>query len=149
MTEQRRNKIREMITQYAIGTQSDLVNRLTDAGFDVTQATVSRDIKALKLTKITDSRGIRRYTLPPAAEGDSPENDLSVFQSAFLSIEPANGMVVIRTRSGMAMAIAAVIDRLKLDQVAGCVAGDDTIFVAVRMHATAEAAARAIRQKME
>ena len=55
----------------------------------------------------------------------------------------------IRTRSGMAMAIAAVIDRLKLDQVAGCVAGDDTIFVAVRMHATAEAAARAIRQKME
>ena len=149
MTEQRRNKIRELITQYSIGTQSELVSRLTAAGFDVTQATISRDIKAMKLTKITDSRGVRRYTLPPAAEAESPENDLSVFQNAFLSIEPANGLVVIRTRSGMAMAIAAVIDRLKLDQVAGCVAGDDTIFVAVRMHATAEAAAKAIRQRME
>ena len=149
MTEQRRNKIRELITQYAIGTQSELVDRLTAAGFDVTQATVSRDIKTLKLTKVSDNRGIRRYTLPPVQEGDSPENDLSVFQNALLSIEPANGLVVIRTRSGMAMAIAAVIDRLKLDQVAGCVAGDDTIFVAVRITATPESAARAIRQRME
>ena len=149
MTEKRRDKIRELITQYAIGTQSALVDRLNAEGFDVTQATVSRDIKALKLIKISDSRGNRRYAMPAAPEGDSPENDLSVFQNALLSMEPAGGLVVIRTRSGMAMAIAAVIDRLKLDQVAGCVAGDDTIFVAVRITATPESAARAIRQRME
>ncbi|MBQ6733859.1 MAG: arginine repressor [Lachnospiraceae bacterium] len=149
MTEKRRDKIRELITQYAIGTQSALVDRLNAEGFDVTQATVSRDIKALKLIKISDSRGNRRYAMPAAPEGDSPENDLSVFQNALLSMESAGGLVVIRTRSGMAMAIAAVIDRLKLDQVAGCVAGDDTIFVAVRITATPESAARAIRQRME
>ena len=148
MTQRRRNKIKELITQYAIGTQSELVARLNAAGFDVTQATVSRDIRALRLMKASDGKGGRRYALPESAPEDGMEHDLNVFRRACLSVEEASGLIVVRTRSGMAMALAAVIDRMQAEQVAGCVAGDDTILVAIRSGADAEQAVRTIRQWM-
>ena len=128
---ERHAKIIELIGKYAIETQEDLAARLNEAGFRVTQATVSRDIRELKLTKMTvDDR--QRYVIVPGPGGPMGDKYIGILREGFLSMEKAQNILVIKTVSGMAMAVAAALDALSWQEIAGCIAGDDTVFCAVR-----------------
>lgn len=131
----RQNKILELIDQYEIETQEDLAKRLLEAGFQVTQATISRDIRELDLTKVSGRDGRPKYAamdyggVPAAAYSNRYAR---VLQDGIVSVIPAGNLVVIRTVSGMAMAVAAAVDALGMEEIAGSIAGDDTILCAVR-----------------
>ncbi|MCQ2539623.1 MAG: arginine repressor [Acetatifactor sp.] len=132
MKKSRQNKIIEIIQKVDIDTQEELANRLKNAGFDVTQATVSRDIRELKLTKVSVGGGRQKYVVLQQEEGHLGDKYIRVLRDGFSSMEMAQNILVIKTVSGMAMAVAAALDALKLPEIVGCIAGDDTIFVAVR-----------------
>ena len=132
MKTNRQSKIIEIIQKNEVETQDELSALLEKDGFRVTQATVSRDIRELKLTKIPTAGGRQKY----AVITDAPEN-LSkkyerVLREGFLSMDMAQNILVIKTVSGMAMAVAAALDAMHLHEVVGCIAGDDTIMCAVR-----------------
>ena len=127
----RHAKIIELIAQYDIETQEELAERLHDAGFKVTQATVSRDIRNLKLTKMSVDGGRQKYVVLKPDEGIS-EKYIRVLQNGYASMDMAQNILVIKTVSGMAMAVAAAIDAMKWKEVVGCIAGDDTIMCAIR-----------------
>lgn len=129
---ERRSKIIELIGKYQIETQEELAERLEQAGYSVTQATISRDIRELKLTKVPVGDGARqKYTLLPAGEVDLFQKYVRVLQDGLISMEPAENILVIKTISGMAMAVAAAVDNLELPGVAGTIAGDDTVMCAI------------------
>ena len=128
----RHSKIIDLINQYDIETQEELAAKLQEAGFAVTQATVSRDIRELKLTKIQADGGRQRYVVLEGPKGTSAAKFIRVLQDGFMSMDMAQNILVIKTVSGMAMAVAAALDALKFSEVVGCIAGDDTIMVAVR-----------------
>lgn len=128
----RHAKIIELITQYKIGTQEELAEYLNNSGFKVTQATVSRDIRDLKLTKVSVDGGKQRYiVLKPEGDGMT-EKYMRVLQDGYASMDMAQNILVIKTVSGMAMAVAAAVDAMDWKEVVGCIAGDDTIFCAIR-----------------
>jgi len=128
---ERHSKIIELIGQYAIETQEELAERLNEAGFSVTQATVSRDIRELKLTKmVVDGR--QRYVVVYNEAGKLSEKYIGILREGFLSMDMAQNILVIKTVSGMAMAVGAALDSLHWNEVVGCIAGDDTIFCAIR-----------------
>ena len=132
MKSERRLKIIELIGKYEIETQEELADRLLAAGYSVTQATISRDIRELKLTKVPVGDGARqKYTLLQE-EADLYRRYVRVLQDGLLSLEQAENLLVIKTISGMAMAVAAAIDKLEIPGVAGTIAGDDTVMCAVR-----------------
>jgi len=132
MKQERRSKIIELIGKYQIETQEELAERLEQAGYSVTQATVSRDIRELKLTKIPVGDGARqKYTLLLDQEVDLIQKYVRVLQDGLISMEPAENILVIKTISGMAMAVAAAVDNLDLPGVVGTIAGDDTVMCAV------------------
>lgn len=125
----RHAKILSLIKEYDIATQTDLVDHLKKAGFDATQATVSRDIKALKLSKAAGENGKVRYVAPET--DPHPEKYLRVLKDSVTDIILSPGLIVVRTVPGMAMAAAASIDEWNNECIAGCIAGDDTIFCAL------------------
>ena len=129
----RQSKIIELIKRHDIETQDDLAEKLKKAGFDVTQATVSRDIKDMKLSKVLTKDGKNKYTVLASNSTDSlSERFVSIFREAVLSIDYAKNMVVLKTLDGMAMAVAASIDAMDHYQTLGCIAGDNTIFCVVK-----------------
>ncbi len=128
----RHEKIIELINKYAIETQEELADRLNAEGFSVTQATVSRDIRALKLTKMPIEGGRQKYAIIQTDENKLNEKYLRVLREAYISIDRAENIVVVKTVSGMAMAFAAALDAMKWHEVVGCIAGDDTIMCAIR-----------------
>ncbi len=128
---ERHAKILELIGRYAIETQEDLAEKLNEAGFCVTQATVSRDIRELKLTKMTVD-GRQRYTALRGQDGQMGEKYIGILREGFLSMDLAQNILVIKTVSGMAMAVGAALDALHWHEIVGCIAGDDTIFCAIR-----------------
>lgn len=131
MKDKRQEKILELIREYDIETQGELLRLLHLAGYAVTQATVSRDIRELHLIKAAEPGGKPKYT-SYAAENDSMQGRLGrVFRDGVVSIAAAQNILVIRTVSGMAMAVAAAIDAMNLPQIVGTIAGDDTIMCAV------------------
>ena len=133
MKKARHEKIVEIIQNQEVETQEELVELLKSAGFSVTQATVSRDIRLLNLTKIPVGDGRQKYALSEAgADGELEEKYLRVLREGFLSMEKAGNILVVKTVSGMAMAVAAALDALKFPEIIGCIAGDDTIMAAVR-----------------
>ena len=132
MKEKRQNKIREIIETKDIETQDELLSCLIQAGFQTTQATISRDIREMKLTKVSDGNGKQKYTVLQTADTDVLVKYHQVLNAGILNIDYAENMIVIRTVSGMAMAVAAALDNMNLPGVMGCIAGDDTIFCAVR-----------------
>lgn len=132
MKKRRRQKIMEIIEKESVATQEELVNRLSEAGFAVTQATISRDIRELKLSKVSDGTGRQKYTLIRNPDEGLEGKYIRVLRDGFLSMDMAQNILVIKTVSGMAMAVAAAIDALRFSEVVGCIAGDDTIMVAVR-----------------
>ncbi|MFG6327025.1 MAG: arginine repressor [Lachnospiraceae bacterium] len=127
----RHKKILELINKYEISTQEELAERLIDSGFLVTQATVSRDIRELSLTKVNSGMG-QRYAAVKTAERDLNKKLLKILKEGYLSSDLAGSIVVIKTEAGMAMAVAAALDAIVWNEVAGTIAGDDTIFCAVR-----------------
>lgn len=128
---ERHAKIIELIGKYAIETQEELAGRLNEAGFRVTQATVSRDIRELKLTKMTVD-GRQRYVIVPGPGSQLGDKYIGILREGFLSMDMAQNILVVKTVSGMAMAVAAALDALNWQEIAGCIAGDDTVFCAVR-----------------
>lgn len=131
MKMERRSKIIELIGKYQIETQEELGERLEKAGFSVTQATISRDIRELKLTKVSVDGVHQKYTLLQEKETNLYHKYVRVLQDGFLWMDQAENMLVIKTISGMAMAIAAAIDNLEVPGVVGTIAGDDTIMCAI------------------
>ena len=129
---QRHAKIVELINKYDIDTQEELARRLKEAGFRVTQATVSRDIRELRLTKIAVNGGKQKYMVMNNQSSELDEKYLRILREGFLSMDMAQNILVIRTVSGMAMAVAAAMDALNWKEIAGCIAGDDTIMCAIR-----------------
>lgn len=125
----RHNKILELINKYPITTQEELIEYLRADGYDVTQSTVSRDIKQLRLTKTMLADGKYRYQVPSVSEKGAQNNFGTIFSSSVISIENAMNIVVIKTFSGMAQAACAALDMMSFDAVVGTLAGDDTIIV--------------------
>lgn len=128
----RQNKIIELIRKYNIETQEELADFLTQAGFAVTQATISRDIRELKLMKVPMEDGRQKYGILQSQTTCLNEKFVRVLRDAFLSMEKAQNILVIKTVSGMAMAAAAALDSLSVEGIVGSIAGDDTIMCAIR-----------------
>ena len=143
MKRDRHAEIIRLIHEYDIGTQEELARRLNEEGYAVTQATVSRDIRALQLSKVTDEKGRVKYVLLKKTAPGSAEKLVRVLRDTFVSMDTADNLLVIKTVSGMAMAAAASIDAMHWPEIIGCIAGDDTIFCALR---SKEEAARAKRR---
>ena len=125
------SKIVELINSYDIETQEELAQRLEEDGFAVTQATVSRDIRDLKLSKVVMANGKQKYSLMPKQDGIS-EKYVRILGEAFVSMDMAQNILVVKTVSGMAMAAAAALDSMQMSEIVGCIAGDDTIMAAIR-----------------
>ena len=134
----RHTAILRIISEQEIETQDDLIAKLKENGFDVTQATVSRDIKQLGLVKTTDGEGKYRYSAPHPSSSGSDSKFKNILSEAIISSESAENMVVVRTYSGMANAAAAAIDALASDRILGSIAGDDTILIVTKNDETAE-----------
>jgi transcriptional regulator of arginine metabolism len=145
MKNERQKKIVELIQRYDIDTQEALVSRLAESGMTVTQTTVSRDIKELKLVKALTHDGAYKYVLP-----ETKKVALDAVRSASLSesvikVEAAKNIVVIKTYPGMANAVAVSVDTLEEPYVVGSVAGDDTILLVIRDDETAKEIERELK----
>ena len=132
MKKVRHLKIVELIEKFDIETQEELAARLKEAGFPVTQATVSRDIRELKLSKVPTAGGHQKYAVLSRDDSHMGDKYIRVLRDGFSSMDNAQNILVIKTVSGMAMAVAAAVDAMKFPEVVGCIAGDDTIMLAVR-----------------
>ncbi|MCH4192292.1 MAG: arginine repressor [Butyrivibrio sp.] len=132
MKRNRHDKIIELIGTHDVETQEQLADLLREAGYDVTQATVSRDIRELKLTKVSTGSGKQKYRIMEQGDDHLKDKYIQVLQNGYLSMDRAQNILVMKTVAGMAMAVAAALDALKMDEIVGCIAGDDTIMAAVR-----------------
>ncbi len=129
ITRVRRESIRELILNQRVETQEHLREMLLERGFDVTQATLSRDLARLEARRVSLPEGGTTYELP-GVPSVRPQGDLSSFREMIVSILEADSLIVIRTRTGTASHVALGIDESHFPEVAGTIAGDDTIFVA-------------------
>ena len=132
MKRKRHEKIIELIGKYDIETQEELADRLTAEGFQVTQATVSRDIRELKLSKVPGRAGRQKYALLNHEEHQMAAKYVGILREAFVSMDSAQNILVIKTVSGMAMAVGAALDNIGWKEIVGCIAGDDTVMCAIR-----------------
>ncbi len=138
MKVKRHNKILEIIENYDIETQEELIEKLRLAGYDVTQATVSRDIRELKLLKVTSEGGSYKYVVPGGGHSEHKHIYSKAIDGSIRSVEHSLNNIVIRTYPGMANAVAARIDSLHESDILGSVAGDDCIIMVTK---TVESAA--------
>ena len=133
MKPERHRKILELISDNAITTQEDLMQRLSEAGFSVTQATVSRDIKELRLVKVQSSDGRYVYAKPNQGQEEGAiESFRALLIQSLLHIDYANNMVVVQCKTGMANAVCRLMEQLHWKGIVGTLSGDDTIFVLMR-----------------
>jgi transcriptional regulator of arginine metabolism len=142
--------ILDLISTYEIETQDELCERLARSGYNVTQATVSRDIRELKLTKMVGAGGRQVYTRyhQNGLKEDEGGRHLRILREAVKTVQPACNILVIRTNAGMASAVATAIDAMELPGMAGCIAGDDTIMCAMQSEEMAKQAVEVINQKL-
>ena len=129
MKNNRHTKILELINKYPITTQEELIDYLRADGYEVTQSTISRDIKQLRLTKTLLPDGKYRYQASPVAEKGAKNNFDTIFSSSVIHIERAMNLVVIKTFSGLAQAACTAIDMMTFESIVGTIAGEDTILV--------------------
>ena len=144
MKQNRHQKIAELVSRYEIETQEELAEKLKEiaktdengtikeAGFTVTQATISRDIRQMNLSKLPTGNGRQKYVILKKENELLSDKYIRVLRDAFVSMDMAQNILVMRTVSGMAMAVAAALDAIHFGEVVGCIAGDDTIMIAVR-----------------
>jgi transcriptional regulator of arginine metabolism len=128
----RQSKIIELVNNNDIETQEELADLLTKAGYNVTQATISRDIRELKLTKIALEDGKQKYIILNTPAAVLSEKYVRVLKDGFVSVDMAQNIIVIKTVSGMAMAVAAALDALSIHGIMGCIAGDDTVMCVIK-----------------
>ncbi len=138
MKKNRHDKIIEIINNNVVETQEQLVSLLCKEGYDVTQATISRDIRQMKLTKMVLEDGRQKYVYTNADPKVMHDKYVNVLKAGYVSIDTAENLIVIKTVPGMAMALATATDALEVPQIVGCIAGDDTIFVALKTKEDAE-----------
>jgi transcriptional regulator of arginine metabolism len=129
MKKRRQAKIIELISAHQIETQEELQSLLLENGFDVTQATISRDIKELRLVKDLSSQGKYYYSTGKRNTENINRRAGGIFNESIISIDYAMNIVVIKCFAGMANAVCAAIDSMSIDEVLGSIAGDDTIFI--------------------
>lgn len=129
MKKERQEKIKEIILNNKIDTQEELIKKLKESGFVATQATMSRDIRELKLTKISDGTNGYYYVFPHSVRANEINKLNDSLTHLIVSVNCAMNIIVIKTHAGMAQAVATGIDNIQSDDILGCVAGDDTIFV--------------------
>ena len=132
MKTKRQRKIIELITNYDIETQEELAAKLVENGFNVTQATISRDIRALNLTKIATKGGKQKYAVQSSSDIVSNSKYMRVLNDGIITMDTAGNILVVKTVSGMAMAVAAALDAMQIKEILGCIAGDDTIMCVVK-----------------
>ncbi len=145
----RHEKIVELIRLHEIETQEELADRLCAAGFQVTQATVSRDIRELKLSKVPIGRGRQKYVAFAQDEEHLGDKYIRVLKEGYVSMAPAQNLLVMKTVSGMAMAVAAAVDALRIEEIVGCIAGDNTIMMATKSSEAAAAVMDRIGRMIE
>lgn len=129
---ERQSRILQLIRENEIETQEDLVADLNEAGMDVTQATISRDIKELGIIKVTTGTGAQKYVSLERTGEVASGRLMKIFSESVLHVEVAMNLVIIKTMPGMAQASASALDSMRLSEVVGTIAGDDTVFVASR-----------------
>ena len=132
MKTKRQLKMLELIKKHDIETQEELAAYLKEEGFEVTQATVSRDIRELKLSKIATGNGKQKYIILKNDDSHLGDKYIRVLRDGFVSMNMAQNILVIKTVQGMAMAVAAALDAMKFPEIVGCIAGDDTIMAAIK-----------------
>ncbi len=142
----RHAKILEIISEYPVETQDEIITRLKEAGYKATQATISRDIKDLRLVKTLGSDGKYRYISDVSRNADLRSNFGQLFSGSVIMIDCAQNIVVIKTLSGMANAVCAAMDSTENQAIVGTIAGDDTIFVACRDDGAAAALTESLKQ---
>ena len=145
MKTKRQGKILELISKYDIGTQEKLMEKLRQDGFEVTQATISRDIRELKLSRFITGHGTYRYVLHNMQENSVPSKFSGAIAESIVSVDYARNIIVIKTYPGMAQAVATGVDTMDNAGILGCVAGDDTIIVVIRDEEMAENIAKKIK----
>ena len=132
MKRARHEVVVDLINRYDIETQEELAAYLRKEGFEVTQATVSRDIRELHLSKIAAGNGKQKYIILQNETTRLSDKYIRVLRDGFVSMDMAQNILVIKTVQGMAMAVDAAVDAMHFPEIVGCIAGDDTIFAAVR-----------------
>ncbi len=149
MKSKRHAKILEIISSKDIETQEELAEELKESGFDVTQATVSRDIKLLKLIKVLGSEGRYKYVAISPGQSKISDKLASIFAHTVIHVENVDKIVVVKTIPGSASVAAEAIDNLGLNEIAGTIAGDNTMFILVRTQEKAEELVLKIRKMIE
>ena len=132
MKNKRHQRIMELIEQFDIETQEELVGKLLEDGFNITQATVSRDIRELKITKVSNGKGRQKYVVLNNDTEHLADKYIRIIRDGLTGMDTAQNILVIKTVSGMAMAVAAALDHMDCHEIVGSIAGDDTIMCAVR-----------------
>lgn len=132
MKAKRHDMITKLISQENVETQEELAAKLREQGFSVTQATVSRDIRELRLIKVLTPEGSYKYATVEKAKADMQERFIQMFANSVLSVVSSGNMIVIKTITGSASAAAEAVDSLKWPEILGTIAGDNTIFIVVR-----------------
>ena len=149
MKTRRQAKILELIQQNNVETQEELSAYLEREGYQVTQATVSRDIRELKLTKIATDNGRQKYAVIADADIGMLEKYARVLREGYVSMDIAQNILVIKTVSGMASAVCAAIDAMKMNEVVGSIAGDDTLICIIRTNDDAVMTMKKLRTLVE
>ena len=132
MKKKRQERILKILSERKVETQEEIAAMLKAEGFEVTQATVSRDIKELRLIKVLTGEGRYKYATVEKAESDLQERFIRLFGNCVVSITSAGNLIVVKTMAGSAAVAAEAIDSMKWPEIAGSIAGDNTVFVAVR-----------------
>jgi transcriptional regulator of arginine metabolism len=145
----RHAKILEVIEKNSIETQEELAEELKKSGYNITQATVSRDIKELKLVKVLDEKGIYKYASLKEQDSMLNERLVKVFTESVLSVDYSGNIIVLKTFSGAANAACEAIDVLDFREMVGTIAGDDTIFILVRNHESVEVVIDKLKKMMK
>lgn len=146
MKKRRHKLILDLINRYDIGTQDELLALLRDEGCDVTQATVSRDVKELRLLKTLGANGVYKYSVERANDTGYSGMFDALFQSAMTKVDYAGNICVIKCSPGLAGAACATIDAMNVHEVVGTIAGDDTIFMLCRTSDEAQGVAEALNR---
>jgi transcriptional regulator of arginine metabolism len=128
----RQTKILELISKREIETQEELAEGLKAMGIDVTQATISRDIKELRLVKVMSKSGKYKYATIGQSQEGITDRLYKIFENSVVSIDNAMNIIVLKTIPGAAQICASAIDYMGVDEIVGTLAGDDTVFVAIR-----------------
>ena len=149
MKNTRQEKILELISSFEIETQEEMISRLREGGYNVTQATISRDMRELKLSKVLTARGRYKYSVDPSRNyvGNVKFNNAVV--ESITSVDWAGNNIVLRTYPGLAQAVASSVDSLDMAGILGCVGGDDTIIIVTRDSDVSREISEKIRELMK